>query len=369
MTVIGRTTLARSLKRSPLIAFLFVLVLLMVSIGTTAGREGFSLVTWNVRGYPEATLPRREWFSEQLDRLDADILCIQEIANDERVDQFLREEPLYDKVAFSDSSDGQDNAIFLKSDVQMVDFFDPPGFRHPAQLAYAICDGVGFLVLTVHLTAGDPAERAEERGALARFADDIRVDYPDTPLIVAGDFNTSGSTGDTIEELAESTGLVAIEPDGYSPTTCHGSHFDYILVSPSIVEGWSVNARVVQFDDDQMACAVSDHYPVIAEFVPEVSNEGSLPLTIVSLTSPVSPGADATLRAKTIPNATCSIEVYYKTGLSEAAGLETKSADASGDVSWTWRVGSGTAPGDWRIVVTATLDGQQAKREAYLTVE
>jgi len=369
MTVIGRTTLARSLKRSPLIAFLFVLVLLTVSIGTTAGREGFSLVTWNVRGYPETTLPRREWFSDQLARLDADILCIQEIANDERVEEFLQAEPLYDKGAFSDSSDGQDNAIFFKRDVQMVDFPDPPGFRHPAQLTYAICNGVGLFVLTVHLTASDPAERADERQALARFAHDIRFDYPDMPLIVAGDFNTSGSSGDTIEGLVESTGLVAIEPDGYAPTTCHGSHFDYLLVSPRIVELWSVKARVVRFDDDQMACAVSDHYPVIAEFVPEVSNEGSLPLTIVSLTSPVSPGADATLRAKTIPNASCSIEVYYKSGLSEAAGLETKPADPAGDVSWTWRVGSRTAPGDWRIVVTATLDGRQAKREAYLTVE
>jgi competence protein ComEC len=74
-------------------------------------------------------------------------------------------------------------------------------------------------------------------------------------------------------------------------------------------------------------------------------------LEIVSVTSPVSKGSTASLTAKTSPNASCSITVYYKSGPSEASGLGPKTADASGMVSWTWKVGASTTAGTWRIVV------------------
>jgi hypothetical protein len=71
----------------------------------------------------------------------------------------------------------------------------------------------------------------------------------------------------------------------------------------------------------------------------------------VSVTSPVSKGSYASLTAKTSPNASCSITVYYKSGPSKASGLEPKTADANGMVSWTWKVGASTTSGAWRIVV------------------
>jgi competence protein ComEC len=75
-------------------------------------------------------------------------------------------------------------------------------------------------------------------------------------------------------------------------------------------------------------------------------------LEIKSVTSPVSKGGYATLIAQTSPNASCTITVYYKSGPSSAAGLIPQNADASGNVSWTWKVGTRTTPGTWRIVVT-----------------
>jgi endonuclease YncB( thermonuclease family) len=59
----------------------------------------------------------------------------------------------------------------------------------------------------------------------------------------------------------------------------------------------------------------------------------ALSLQITSVTSPVNRGASATLVAKTSPGASCSIIVNYKSGPSSASGLETKNADASGNVS------------------------------------
>ncbi|MDD3520460.1 MAG: thermonuclease family protein, partial [Actinomycetota bacterium] len=86
---------------------------------------------------------------------------------------------------------------------------------------------------------------------------------------------------------------------------------------------------------------------------------------IISLTSPVAQGANATIGISTAPGAMCNITVYYKSGPSEAQGLFPKQADGNGNCSWTWKVGTRTTPGDWRIVIN--VDGIGSK-EIYFTV-
>lgn len=72
----------------------------------------------------------------------------------------------------------------------------------------------------------------------------------------------------------------------------------------------------------------------------------ALSLQIVSVTSPVKAGAYATLNAKTVPNAQCSITVYYNSGPSQASGLTSQNANSNGDVQWTWKVGINTSTGN-----------------------
>jgi len=91
-------------------------------------------------------------------------------------------------------------------------------------------------------------------------------------------------------------------------------------------------------------------------------------LEIVSVTSPIGKGNTATLRAKTIPGADCTITVYYKSGPSSASGLYSKKADSGGSVSWSWKVGTRTTSGSWRIVVTASLDGDTVSQTTNFTV-
>jgi beta-lactamase superfamily II metal-dependent hydrolase len=91
--------------------------------------------------------------------------------------------------------------------------------------------------------------------------------------------------------------------------------------------------------------------PAAPPIVPPTALPGSGRLEIISVTSPVSKGATATLTAKTSPGAACTITVYYKSGPSKASGLGSQTADASGLVSWTWKVGIHTSSGTWRIVV------------------
>jgi len=76
-----------------------------------------------------------------------------------------------------------------------------------------------------------------------------------------------------------------------------------------------------------------------------------------SLTSPVYQGSNATARVSTTKGASCTITVTYKSGRSSAKGLTRKTASSSGAVSWTWKVGSNTTPGDWPVKVSCTRSG------------
>jgi micrococcal nuclease len=78
------------------------------------------------------------------------------------------------------------------------------------------------------------------------------------------------------------------------------------------------------------------------------------PVSGVTITRPpgtVRRGARATVAAHTTPGAACTIVVRYKSGPSKAQGLGPKTADAKGDVTWSWMVGTRTTPGSWPVVI------------------
>lgn len=60
----------------------------------------------------------------------------------------------------------------------------------------------------------------------------------------------------------------------------------------------------------------------------------------------------ATVTIQGLPNTTYSITVHYKSGPSAAEGLEDKTSDGSGQVSWSWKVGGRTSPGTFNITVS-----------------
>jgi hypothetical protein len=77
---------------------------------------------------------------------------------------------------------------------------------------------------------------------------------------------------------------------------------------------------------------------------------------LLSLTSPVSAGSEATLVVAVPSGTTCSIVVMYKSGPSEAAGLYPQRA-SGGRIDWTWMVGTRTTPGRWPIDVSCGTAG------------
>ena len=86
-----------------------------------------------------------------------------------------------------------------------------------------------------------------------------------------------------------------------------------------------------------------------------------LPLKLVKATGPVAPSDSATLTVRTIKGSTCSIDVQYDSGSSQAAGLDEQDTGDGTLVTWTWTVGSNTAAGRWPIYVTCVKDDRIGK--------
>jgi hypothetical protein len=62
-------------------------------------------------------------------------------------------------------------------------------------------------------------------------------------------------------------------------------------------------------------------------------------------------GQYASVTVKTKPYATGTIEVIYKSGPSKAKGLVPEKANASGYITWTWKVGTNTTPGTYPVII------------------
>lgn len=228
--------------------------------------ENYVLIaTWNVRGYPETEDVRREWFSKALTEISPDILCVQEIANQDRVDTFLANEGDLTTAAFQNSSDGQDNAIFAADWVQLQDIDDPEGFQHPSQAAYVAYKGFDAVILTLHLSWEDLELREIEKQLLVSFVADMLLIDPD--VIIVGDFNT---TEQGIQELAEAIGMVVMVPPGQDGigTTDGNNRYDHFLISPDMVNEEAISCEIKTYPDEPIAWEVSDHIPVIALFDP-----------------------------------------------------------------------------------------------------
>lgn len=89
-------------------------------------------------------------------------------------------------------------------------------------------------------------------------------------------------------------------------------------------------------------------------------------LYLVRVTSPVARNETATLSAVGKPYTEYDIDVYYSSGASTADGLENKTSDESGNVSWSWKVGGRTKSGDHKIVV---VGGGERLETSFTTTE
>lgn len=130
----------------------------------------------------------------------------------------------------------------------------------------------------------------------------------------------------------------------------------------SIIDRYeSVGAKVLRTDLDGNIVCGSDGVDVTCKGDKESSSDSSPRTTssninLVSLDSPVSKGSDVTVSIKGLPNTTYDIDVIYSSGASKASGLEDKTSDSEGNVSWTFKVSSNVKPGTYEVKISGGKD-------------
>ena len=159
------------------------------------------------------------------------------------------------------------------------------------------------------------------------------------------------------------TAVVAAPTDTSAPTAVP----TVIVPSPTDTSVPAVSPTMAVPSPTETASPSATQPPPTATNLPRVvqptattAPQAALDIEVVSLTSPIAHGANATLVIRTAPGASCMITIYYKSGPSKAQGLGRKTADASGQCSWSWKVGTNTTPGTWSISVTVVLNSQSA---------
>jgi len=90
----------------------------------------------------------------------------------------------------------------------------------------------------------------------------------------------------------------------------------------------------------------------------------------VALTVTITRASYGSVTAQTAPGATCSASARLPSGRnSTAQGLDTHTADASGNIAWTYRTVSNTGAGTGTYTVTCSSAGQSKTVTAPFTVQ
>lgn len=91
--------------------------------------------------------------------------------------------------------------------------------------------------------------------------------------------------------------------------------------------------------------------------------------SVQSLTSPITPGANASITVRTVATASCTIEVVYGGKKSTDSGLVKRVADDYGMVTWAWTVDADAPLGTAPVNVYCTYNGKSAYVRGDLVVE
>ena len=93
----------------------------------------------------------------------------------------------------------------------------------------------------------------------------------------------------------------------------------------------------------------------------EEPTEAPTPIVFTSYTNSIEAGSFGSVTIQAAPNTEYSITVNYSSGAAEADGLEPKYSDANGYVTWEWKVGNNTKPGEYSITVTGGRSRETVK--------
>lgn len=114
----------------------------------------------------------------------------------------------------------------------------------------------------------------------------------------------------------------------------------------------------------------SNYYPTATPEPTFSSQPSNTAIDIISLSSPIERGKEAELTIKASVGSSCSLKVTLPSGsISSAQGLAgSKNTDASGIISWRWRIGGSTKPGTAALKITCTNNNYDLEKTTELAI-
>jgi beta-lactamase superfamily II metal-dependent hydrolase len=232
---------------------------------------------------------------------------------------------------------------FIYGQTKFLMMGDAGGDTESALLAANLLAKVNILKVGHHgsSTGSTPAFLNAIKPDVAIYSAGINNIYglPDQQTISA--LRTAGATVYGTDQ--NGTIIITVNQSGYTTTTSKSNASVTTVLSPTemITQTFTLTQIPTLVFTSTLALSPT--------WTPTVPAPGQFEIYPVS---PVSRNQNATLTAKTSPNAPCSIIVHTKSGTSSAQGLNSKNADGNGKVSWVWRIGPNTTLGTWGIDVT-----------------
>lgn len=181
---------------------------------------------------------------------------------------------------------------------------------------------------------------------------DLKLDPAYAKLINHG--NVSGQHGWLVAEIvpADEPGCTPGKPPKpVSGTYNYGYCTGADITSPPIGTHVSVTGPYV-LDQSHGWMEIHPVWRIVRLASTSTRTVAATGVRIVSVTSPAHRGSSATLVAQTSASASCDLSVTLPSGAqSQSTGLGAGTADSSGRVQWTWKIGTRTTPG----TATATV--------------
>ena len=203
------------------------------------------------------------------------------------------------------------------------------------------------------LFMGDAEKEVEEELVLDETIDVIKIGHHGS--------DTSSSEA-FVEQVKSQVAIISVGED---------NKYDHPVLE--IVERWEeVGALIFETKDDGTIIAKSDgkNLEVTATasskkytssgltsdlLNDESSSNNSLEesLELISLNTSIKAGDPVNITVKGSPTTLYDISVIYSSGPSSSKDLYAKESDADGNVSWSFKVGNNTKPGNYEIIISS----------------
>lgn len=143
-----------------------------------------------------------------------------------------------------------------------------------------------------------------------------------------------------------------------------------ILLFLFIVAGSAYAWYVGQQTDVSSAIAEPVEAPTAPTITPRTpAPDAKVGVSVQMITSPLTPGSNASITVRTNAAAKCTISVVYNNVASTDSGLGPKVADEYGMLSWTWTVEQTVPVGKYPVKVTCANEKNSGVVQADLVIQ